>query len=321
MIEIRLLEHALAVANEASFALAAQTLGLSQPALTRSIQSLETQLGVQIFERGHRRIEPTDAGRMFLERARDLLARHVELSQEMGLVRQTESPTLMLVVGPYVAEQVAAHALALASMQFPEIQFCLRIEGWADGLKLLRARECELAVVECSQIMDDAELDVRPLGKNQGYLVVRAGHPLLKKDAASLEQILTYPLVSTGRLPPRLLAPLVQSRAKTGANGDSSFPAVVCEQVSVMREVVANSEAVGMFTLSLIERELATGALVPLPCQIPWLHTQFGIVSRRQRSLSSPALALAELLEQAADTQARRDEEVRVRLLANGVAL
>jgi DNA-binding transcriptional LysR family regulator len=178
-----------------------------------------------------------------------------------------------------------------------------------------------LAVVECSQILDDAELDVRPLGKNQGYLVVRAGHPLLKKDQESLEQILTYPLVSTGRLPPRLLAPLVQLRAKTGANGDSSFPAVVCEQVSVMREVVANSEAVGMFTLSLIERELATGSLVPLGCQIPWLHTQFGIVSRRQRPLSSPALALAELLEQAAATQARRDEELRVRLLANGGTL
>lgn len=317
MIEVRLLQHAIAVADEASFALAAQALGLSQPALSRSIQSLETQLGVQLFERGHRRIEPTDIGRLFLERARELLQRHVMLADEMGLMRRDAPQSVSIVVGPYVAELVAGPAVARTAKQYPHVQFQLRVDGWSEAVKCVRARECDLAIADCSQLHDDPDLEAMALGKNQGYLVVRSGHPLLAEGASGLEQALGYPLVSTGRLPPRILAPLLQHSASALAASDAGFPAILCEQVSVMREIVAQSNVVGMFTLSLIEDQLEAGLLTLLPYALPWLHTQFGVIHRRNRPLSPPAQVLVDNIRQASEVLASRDCELRQRFAAD----
>jgi DNA-binding transcriptional LysR family regulator len=300
MVEVRLLEHALAVANQGSFALAAHTLGISQPALSRSIQSLEAQLQVQLFERGRRRIEPTDAGQVFLERARDLVARHAELSRAMGLFEPIAGPAFTLACGPYVADLVAGVALGGIVAEHADIQWRLRVESWADAVKLVRSREADLGAAEISQIDDDPDLEVTPLGEIPGSLVVRQGHPLLKGRSHRLEEVLSYPLVSTSRLPPRLLEPFRAGRGNSAAQIKAGFPAILCDHVSVMRVVVAHSDAVGMFILPLIESEVAAGSLVPLSCDVPWLHTQFGIVRLRKNPLPPHGRRLVALLEQAA---------------------
>lgn len=306
MIEVRYLEHALAVASEGSFALAAQSLGISQPALSRSIQSLEAQLQLQLFERSHRRIEPTDAGQVFLDRAREIVARHAALEREMGLVHKNEHPAFTLAAGPYAADLVAGVALARIVAERGEVQWRLRVENWNDAVKLVRAREADLAVADRSQLGDDPELEVTPLPEIQGHFVVRRGHPLLRKRRHTLEEVLRHPLVSTSRLPPRILVPLQERRGLAEARGPWSFPAILCEQVSAMRVIVADSDAVGLFILPLIERELADGALVPLACDVPWLHTQFGIVRLQKSPLAAHGQQLkAHLVDAAAELAAK----------------
>ena len=68
MIEIRHLHHALALAEHRNFARAAEALHLSQPALTRSIQNLEEKMGLELFERRPKGVDPTDAGQLMLKR-------------------------------------------------------------------------------------------------------------------------------------------------------------------------------------------------------------------------------------------------------------
>jgi DNA-binding transcriptional LysR family regulator len=309
LVEVRLLEHALAVADEGSFAKGAQLLGISQPALSRSIQALEAQLEIQLFERGHRRIDPTDAGQVFLQRARDIVARHQDLSREMGLVQQNNHRVLTLAAGPYVADLIAGMALARMVASSAAVQLQLRVTSWAQAVKLVRASEADLGVADISLIDGDPELEVTPLQNLQGYLVVRQGHPLLKKRTHRLEEVLTYPLVSTARLPPRLLAPL-QQRGPTTNGKKGAFPAILCEQVSVMRAIVAQSDAVGMFTLPLIERELTDGSLVPLACDLPWLHTQFGIFRLRKRPQTADGQQLVACIQQAAADLVAKDQEL-----------
>src|SRR5664279_5810034 len=72
--EIRLLRYALALAQHRNFARAARSLKITQPGLSRSIQSLERAAGVQIFIRGAGAIEVTDAGEVFLEYAREVMS-------------------------------------------------------------------------------------------------------------------------------------------------------------------------------------------------------------------------------------------------------
>lgn len=299
MIEIRLLEHAVALAEHGSFALAAQAVGLSQSALSRSIQTLETQLGVPLFDRSHRRIEPTDAGNIFLARAREMIAEGGRLLDEMGSARQHQAATFNLAAGPYPAESIMAPALAEMLRAHPELQFRLRVENWVDAVKLVRAREAELCVADITQVEDDPDLIVEPLGTAQGFFVVREGHPLVGEESFSLERVLRYPLVSTSRLPPRILAPLQKQR---GANqsGLLPLPAVVCEQISIIRQILARSDAVGMLVRTMIEPELRAGTLKLLRGDVPWLRTNFGVIRLRNRPLPLAGNRLIACLRDAA---------------------
>ena len=71
--EIRLLQAAIAVARELNFSRAAESLHIGQSTLSKQIYELESQLGFKLFERNHQTVELTDAGRAFVEEAREAL--------------------------------------------------------------------------------------------------------------------------------------------------------------------------------------------------------------------------------------------------------
>jgi len=288
--EIRLLRCALTLAEHRNFARAAAALHLSQPSLTRSIQSLEQQAGVQIFERSSRRVETTDAGALFLEHAREVMSHSADLTREMELLRGLAKGELQIGVGTYVGVRYVDTAVARIVRRHPEVRLRIVNDNFAGLLPLLRHRELDLAVVAGTGVADDDEYHLTPLSRRKGYHAVRPGHPLLKqRSALSMGDVLRYPFVSTSRFPPGLLRQFA-SESGTGESASHppprTFPSIACESLAMMKNIAQESDAVAMLPLVLLLPDLEAKTMAVLPLVVPMLEADFTIVRLARRTLS-----------------------------------
>jgi len=312
-IDLRLLRHARALAELGSFARAAKVHNITQPALSRSIQALEQRLGAQLFHRTRSGAELTDVGRLFMEQARDLLSRADDLSREVELFHGIDTAALVIGCGPYPAELVVAEAVGRTSRDRPGTRARMVVSDPISIVSMVGRRELDLAVAETTIVPDEADWLVTPLSRHQGYFVVRAGHPLEAIPDPALAQILAFPLVMTGRLPPRVLDPLLKRSPALGA-ALKAIPAIAVESLTMMKIIAAASDAVALLSLSAVADELAGGRLVALNRVEPWLHTQFGIVRLRRRTLSPMATAFLDHLQQVDSEVAALEAELAKRL-------
>ncbi|MCB1654926.1 MAG: LysR family transcriptional regulator, partial [Pseudomonadales bacterium] len=101
--DTRKLRHVLGLVEHLTFTKASIEVNLSQPALSRSIQSIEAELGVQLFDRGPNGVELTPYGEVFTERARKVLAELNELRRDIELVRRGEYGEIALGFAPTAA--------------------------------------------------------------------------------------------------------------------------------------------------------------------------------------------------------------------------
>ncbi|WP_085580956.1 LysR family transcriptional regulator [Thalassospira mesophila] len=140
--DTRELQTLIAVAEEKSFHGAAGRLGLTQPAVTRRIQRLETRTGCILFDRAAKPLRPTPAGQRALAEARDLLRR---LSGFAEIVKTGTTPggPVKIGVSHGVAPLVTAQTIRKLHQNFPETQLSLR-SGWAsEMLPMLRRGEID----------------------------------------------------------------------------------------------------------------------------------------------------------------------------------
>ena len=140
--DTRELQTLIAVAEEKSFHGAATRLGLTQPAVTRRIQRLESHTGCDLFDRSVKPLRPTPAGQRALAEARDLLRRLSGFTEMVKTGTLPQGP-LKIGVSSGVAPLVTAKTLRRLHQDFPKNQLGLRT-GWASQmLPLFRRGEID----------------------------------------------------------------------------------------------------------------------------------------------------------------------------------
>ncbi len=321
--EIRFLRSALALEEHRNFARAARSLHISQPSLSRSIQSLEQLAGVQIFERGAGRVEVTDAGEIFLKCAQEVMAHSSDLGREMELLRGLAKGELQVGAGTYVGVKYVDRAIARIVREHPEVRLRVANDNWANLLPLLRRRDLDLAVIDVRAAAADQELHVTRLTRRQGYLAVRPGHPLLSQTGKlSMADVLHYPFVSTSRFPSAVLRQLVSGSAtdeNSSRPGLKTLPSIACESLTMMKNIAQESDAVALLPLNMLLADLEAKAIAVLPVVLPMLQSEFGIVRLARRSLSPLGeLFVRTLLEVDAEVAAVEERAAKKLFPANG---
>jgi DNA-binding transcriptional LysR family regulator len=286
-LDLRQMRHVLALAEHGTFARAAVALRLSQPALSRSIQTLEQQAGTALFLRTSAGVVPTDVGRVVIQRARQVLHLAAELDQEVLGNRTLRSGHLSVGGGPFAVASTLSNALSRFITAYPQVNVRLQVRDWDELLRQLRARELDFFVAEISTLLQEHDLEIEAMAKHPLYFVARAGHPLAARGRVTPVDTFSFPFISPARIPPRLLEPMLAARRTADPTAAArAFPSIECNSFSAVKSIVVDSDAITAATLSSIAAELESESFVVLGSE-PWLTVHYGLVRPKGHPLSS----------------------------------
>ena len=293
-IELRFIRHALALARHGNYARAAKSIGLTQPALSRSIATLEAQLGMPLFDRSNRGVEPTAFGRLLIERGERLLDGAAELRRELTLLKGIDIGELTIAAGPHVGELVLGEAVGSLLAGHPHLRLRLSLADFrVVGQRVLRG-EADIGLADAGAWGGEPEIDVEPIATHRLVIGGRSGHPLDGVRDVAPGQILTFPLACTpipGPLARHLDASLAGLTRDT-LTGDA-HPSVELDTVALAEDIVLRSNAVFAGPLPLFANGLREGRLTLFDLRLPWLESSYGLITRAGRTRSPSAEAFA----------------------------
>src|SRR4051812_5921682 len=225
--ELRHLRYFIAVAEELHFGRAAERLRITQPPLSYQIQSLERELGVQLFVRG-RTIELTDAGTAFLEKARWALQAADDAARAAQAARTAPAGRLRVGYPALTAGALAPEAMRRFSERFPSIEVDPAAGHTGDHLPALDAERLDLGFV-CGGVPDAQTVRFRSVETEPLLLAIPAGHQLSGSALLRVEQLAGQPMI----LFPRSLEPLLHWHLVTDVLGGARVaPLVALEAAS-----------------------------------------------------------------------------------------
>lgn len=279
--------HIVAVADRRSFIRAAEQVHLSQPALTRSIQAAEAELGLQLFDRGTQEVVPTPAGEFVVARARQLVFNSRCLERDVELYRSRGLGDTAFGAGPIPVATFLKSLLAAMRREFPGINLRVEISNWELLLKRLLEEDIEFFIADHRDLPSDPNLHIRPLRSDPGGFYVRAGHPLTGRGPVTLKQVWAHGVLSV-RLPVGVRAALSRL-LDVGSSAELSL-ALECDDIEVLKDVALASDSVLGATHTSVAREVADGRLHPVKVNgLPTLSSEMGIVTLRGRTPSPMA--------------------------------
>lgn len=284
------LRHLISLAQTGSFSASAQALFLTQPALSRSIRALETELGQPLFDRIGRHSEVTPFGREVVERARQLVGAADDLRDSGAQMARGQAGTLRIGLGSGPGAMLMTPLLMHMATHHPRLRLEIA-RGRTDLLERgLRERTIDALVVDARSLVPAPDLRATETYEMRGAILCRRGHPLLRKrGGVSFDQLRAYPIAST---------PLSDEVARVLVEryGPEAHPArcvtLRCEEIPSLVELTRHTDAV------LIAIRAAGPDLVELAMK-PALNStaRFAIVTLAGRS-EAPALPIVRRLMQ-----------------------
>lgn len=252
--EIRQLRYFIAVADTLNFSRAAETVYLSQPALSRQISDLEKELGLKLFRRSTRQVELTNSGEEFLPMAKEFISRWEKLAPELRKNADPSMRALTLNVGtdqralaaPGRRQEVMEYLYRLRK-KYPGILILLRVQPFQELMQGLQAKTLDCVLVLDRELEYRADIQADVLGEEEMVLVFRSDNPHDDEDYADI--ILSRGLILVDR-EPQGLTHIIRILSDLGLEPHIRF----CEDPEDMTMTVETGESAMILPWSAYQR-------------------------------------------------------------------
>ena len=287
-IRLRHLHTFVAVAQQGTLGRAAETLNLSQPALSKTLNELEQLTGTRLFERGRLGAQLTLVGEQFLSHAVKVLdalnTAGQALNRKEGLnndvVRIGALPTAALGILPTVIGQFHKQQKDI-TLQVATMNNTMLLAG-------LKSGEIDIGIGRMSDPELMSGLNYELLFLESLKLVVRPGHPLLQ-ETVTLSRVMEWPVVVSpkGTIPRQNAETLLQSQG-------CKIPAGCIETLSasLSRQLTVDYDYIWFVPSGAVKDDLRRGLLTALPVPTQGAGEPIGILTRVDATFSSGAQTL-----------------------------
>lgn len=283
------LRHLIALAETGSFTRAADSVHLTQPALSRSIQTLEEEIGLTLIDRVGKRCEVSTAGQSVVQRARRIVADADELRRIGPQLNGALAGKLSVGLGGGPGGVLTVPMLKHFATRYPGIRINVSRAATDLLLESLRDRKLDMLVVDARAVPPAADLAVETLPEMAAGFFCRKSHPLTRRKQIGPEVLAEYPIAC---------APLSNevSRLFVERFGPrwhpQEFITLGCDEITSLVQVMLETDAIFVGIAAALREPLVKGKAVCLPLWPAMGKVgRFGLVTLAHRS-EPPALPL-----------------------------
>jgi DNA-binding transcriptional LysR family regulator len=289
--DTQLLSAFLAVAETASFSLAAERLHLTQPAISKRIALLEEQLGARVFDRIGRHVTLTEGGRRLLPRAQRILREIEDTERAIRDLSGSVSGPLAIATSHHIGLHRLPPVLREFSRRHPSVRLEIDFMDSEKAHDAVAQGSTELAVITLAPGGSAPRLEAREVWPDPLSVMVARDHPLASRGSVSILELAAHPAVLPG--PGTYTGQILQQLfAASGVRLEVGMSTNYLETLRMLA-------AIGL-GWTVLPDSMRTEELVALELAGVRLARSLGYVFHRDRTLSNAARAFIALLEPAA---------------------
>jgi DNA-binding transcriptional LysR family regulator len=283
MITVKQLHHLHAIIKHNTIHSAARELCLTQSALTRSLNTLESTLDVTLFERSSTGMTPTHFCLQIADRCQRILLEVEELQREAAIYRNIEPGNLRIGVGALVKEQIGSEVIPEFVAQCPDVNIVLSDGDPETMIQQLESREIDLLIAGRGNYKDIAGITCEYWADIPLTIIAGSGHPLCESKNINLDDLTEFPLISATHT--KESHPLHKFLLNQKKDKESPI-SVTSSNFSTLKAILLQGNSWTLAPENNFKNELVNGELCKLDIHVPELKVELSLMELEGRSRS-----------------------------------
>jgi DNA-binding transcriptional LysR family regulator len=276
---------------------AAAELGLTQPAASKMLSEVEKTVGVPLFERLPRGIEPTRYGEALIRRTRLMLSELGQAGDEIAALRSETGGAVAIGALTSPAAEMIPEAIRIARARLGRLQVSVDVDSSSVLVSRLLEARLDFIIARIPEGIDGGSLTYEELGSEHTALVVRRNHPLAGRRSVGVADLADadWVLPTRGSTIRRGVETLLRRHGLPAPQ-----PIVNSNSLMLAQLTVADSDAIAAVSAPVADMFRAAAGFRVLPLDTPIPGEPFGLIGVRGRPLSPAARILSGIVREQA---------------------